>query len=76
MVLYQGGKQMKQTIQKTIIFNKSEMIELEAGFNLIQYLDGFEGITFHKFIKLMSQFGIDYLRDTLEAKSIERFSNG
>ena len=52
---------MKNTIQKSIVFNKSEYNKILHSYNSITRLDSVRDITLHKYLRLVIQIGIDNL---------------
>ena len=56
---------MKNTIQKSIIFNKAEYNKVFNSYQQIRKLDSVKDISFHKFVRLLIQLGLDNLMDDI-----------
>ena len=59
---------MKNTIQKSIIFNKAEYNKVFNSYQQIRKLDSVKDISFHKFVRLLIQLGLDNLMDDIRYK--------
>ena len=57
---------MKNTIQKTVIFNPDEVIRINQFLKILRSIDSCKDITFHKLIKLCISYGMEELAPHLQ----------
>ena len=57
---------MKNTIQKTIVFNKEEIDDIEFTLKVLNSVIQYHNMTTHKLIKMSIEIGLQELKEQLQ----------